>query len=265
MKILKNRTVLGIICITMSLIICFGLTPLFNGAVKAQTEIVHITKDVGRGALITPDMVSVVSVGTHNLPDNIIKDMNLIIGRYAKADLFRGDYILMGKLSDFPLTEFEYLNELNGEKQAMSVTIGSFAAGLSGKLEAGDIITLIAVNFGDDRETIMPPELQYVRVLAATDNRGNDKEFNDKPDDEERQLPTTVTLLVSPRQALLLAELEHNSRLHSALVYRGNDNNAAKFLEIQDVYLERLDEDEAEEDHETEEAEIIGAEEITDE
>lgn len=31
MKLFKNRTVLGIFCIAVSLIICFAITPLVNG------------------------------------------------------------------------------------------------------------------------------------------------------------------------------------------------------------------------------------------
>lgn len=30
MSFLKNRTVLGVICILLSLVICFAVTPLFN-------------------------------------------------------------------------------------------------------------------------------------------------------------------------------------------------------------------------------------------
>ena len=30
MKFLKNRTVLGVICIALALIICFAITPLFK-------------------------------------------------------------------------------------------------------------------------------------------------------------------------------------------------------------------------------------------
>lgn len=44
MKLLKNRTVLGVICIALSLIICFAITPLFNAAKDRTTEIVRMKK-----------------------------------------------------------------------------------------------------------------------------------------------------------------------------------------------------------------------------
>jgi pilus assembly protein CpaB len=240
LSILKNRTVLGLVCIVLSLVICFGLTPLFNGAVRAQVEIVRVTGNVSRGDLITADMITAVKVGGYNLPADVMKEPENVIGKYAKYEMASGDYILSGKLSDAPLAEFAYLHELDGTREAMSVTIKSFAAGLSGKLEAGDIVSLIASDVGDFRETVAPPELRYVKVLAVTDAKGYDKEYTDtgsQSDDAEKELPSTVTLLVVPAQTIILAELEAVGRIHCTLVYRGAAENRDKFLRIQDEYL----------------------------
>ena len=51
---------------------------------------------------------------------------------------------------------------------------------------------------------------------------------------------TTVTLLVTTEQAKVLAELEQDSELHLALVYRGTPENAAKFIAAQDALIEEL-------------------------
>jgi pilus assembly protein CpaB len=254
LNILKNRTVLGLICIVLSLIICFGLTPLFNGAVKSQVEIVRMVADVKQGEMITADMVTAVKVGGYNLPDDVMKEMENVVGKYAKYDMRTGDYILSGKLSDTPLAEFVYLHELDGEREAMSITIKSFAAGLSGKLEAGDIVSIIASDVGDFRETVASPELRYVRVIAVTDGKGYDKEYADvsKSDEEEKELPSTVTLLVVPAQSVILAELEATGRIHCTLVYRGAKENSDKFLQTQDEFLNPPEIEEAEEIPETE-------------
>lgn len=47
-----------------------------------------------------------------------------------------GDYILNTKLSGTPAAENAYLYNLDGTKQAISVTIKSYSNGLSGKLRA---------------------------------------------------------------------------------------------------------------------------------
>jgi len=249
-KLLKNRTLIGALCIVLSLIICFGLTPLFNNAMTAQTDIMRVKSDIKKGELITPDKLETVTVGAYNLPANVLTAREQIAGQYALADLQKGDYVLSSKLSAVPLAEFEYLSTLDGTKQAMSVTIKSFAARLSGKLEAGDIVTLIAADYGDRRETSLPPELQYVYVLAVTAGSGNDKEYataDQKNSEDERELPSTITVLVCPTQAALLADLEAKGRLHAALVYRGPREQAQQFLDVQDEYIKSLlPEDEAE-------------------
>lgn len=242
-KLLKNRTLIGALCIVLSLIICFGLTPLFNNALMAQTEIVRVKSEIKKGEFITPDKLEFVKVGAYNLPGNVLSAKEQIAGHYALADLQRGDYVLSTKLSGVPLAEFEYLSALDGTKQAMSVTIKSFAAGLSGKLEAGDIVTLIASDYGDRRETSLLPELRYLYVLAVTAGSGNDKEYataSQRYDENDRELPSTITVLVCPAQATLLADLEAKGRLHSALVYRGPREQAQKFLDAQDTYIQEL-------------------------
>ena len=49
MRFLKNRTVLGVLCIVLSLIICFAVTPLFNKAMSEKTEIVRVVKPISVG------------------------------------------------------------------------------------------------------------------------------------------------------------------------------------------------------------------------
>lgn len=239
-SILKNRTVVGLGCILLSLIICFGLTPLWGSAARGQTDIIRIAGVVKKGEMITSGKVETVRVGAYNLPGNVVKRKDEAVGKYAAADLEKGDYILSTKLSDTPLTEFEYLNELDGTKQAMSITIKSFAAGLSGKLEPGDIISLISAGAGSTGLIVTPPELKYVKVLAVTLGTGADKEYKKsekKNAAEEKELPATLTLLVNTSQAKVLAGLEQNGNLHTALVYRGEKTNADKFLMAQEQYF----------------------------
>lgn len=238
MKIFRNRTVIGVLCILMALIICFGVTPLFSRSASEKTEIVRVTKDIKEGDEITAEMVQTVEVGAYNLPQNLMTDKKEVVGKYATADLAAGDYILSSKLSAVPAAENAYLYNLDGKKQAISVTIKSFATGLSGKLESGDIVTVIVADYQGKGETAIPPELQYVEVISVTASSGYDANTGEVVD--EKELPSTVTLLVTTEQAKVLAELEQNSELHLALVYRGTPENAAKFIAAQDALIKEL-------------------------
>ena len=238
MKIFRNRTVIGVLCILLALIICFGVTPLFSRSASEKTEIVRVTKDIKEGDEITAEMVQTVEVGAYNLPQNLMTDKKEVVGKYATADLAVGDYILSSKLSAVPAAENAYLYNLDGKKQAISVTIKSFATGLSGKLESGDIVTVIVADYQGKGETAIPPELQYVEVISVTASSGYDANTGEVVD--EKELPSTVTLLVTTEQAKVLAELEQDSELHLALVYRGTPENAAKFIAAQDALIEEL-------------------------
>lgn len=238
MKIFRNRTVIGVLCILLALIICFGVTPLFSRSASEKTEIVRVTMDIKEGDEITAEMVQTVEVGAYNLPQNLMTDKKEVVGKYATADLAAGDYILSSKLSAVPAAENAYLYNLDGKKQAISVTIKSFAVGLSGKLESGDIVTVTVADYQGKGETAIPPELQYVEVISVTASSGYDANTGEVVD--EKELPSTVTLLVTTEQAKVLAELEQDSELHLALVYRGTPENAAKFIAAQDALIEEL-------------------------
>lgn len=234
MSIMKNRTVVGVICIALSLVICFGVTPLFNQAASQKAEIVRVAQPIRAGDEITADMVQTVEVGGYNLPENVIRQKENVVGKYAAADLAVGDYILGAKLSDVPAADNAYLYSLDGAQQAMSVTIKSFSTGLSGKLQSGDVVSVIAPDYKKQGVTVIPPELKYVEVISVTASSGYDANTGEAPEeDDERELPSTVTLLVSPEQSKVLAELEAEGKLHLSLVYRGTKESAAQFLDAQ--------------------------------
>lgn len=242
MKFLKNRTVLGIVCIVLALIICFAITPLFNASKSSTMRIIRIINDLKIGQEITSKDIEMVEVGAYNMPSDVMQKSEDVVGKYVAMEMLKGEYVLPTKISDTPASENAYLYGLTGEKRAISITIPSFAGGLSGKLISVDIVSIIAVDYKEKGETVVPEELQYVEVIAVTDSKGNDDEtVTVKPDGEEEvELPETVTLLVTPVQANILAELEAEGEIHVALVYRGTTENAQKFIAAQEKLLEEL-------------------------
>lgn len=107
------------------------------------------------------------------------------------------------------------------------------------------------------------PELQYVEIIATTASSGTDNDVQaDVEDGEEQELASTITVLATPEQARLLAELEQTGKLHAALVFRGDSTQAQKFLDEQQKVLEELYTEELEGEAETAEAD---AEEETEE
>lgn len=241
MKLFKNRTVLGIFCIAVSLLICFAITPLVNAGLSKKVTIVRFNQRVQEGEQITKNMVDVVEVGNHNLPENVVRNLADVEGKYLTATVYAGDYILTDKISEESSAENKYLYNLNGEKQAMSITINTFAEGLSGKLKSGDIVSVIAPDYLGSGETVIPAELKYVEVIAVTAKSGYDANTEEqRTEEEEKELPSTVTILVRPEQSRLLARLEAEGEIHLSLVFRGEAEKALEFIKAQDQVLDEM-------------------------
>ena len=230
-SIFASRSFVGIICIILALVVCFGAAPIVNRVSDEKTEIVRMRNTVVKGTQLTENDIEVVKVGAYNLPENVIKDKSDVIGKYTTGDMYKGEYIFSEHITSDIGTAKDILGSLDGEQKAISISIGSFALGLSGKLETGDIISVIVYS-SKEGYAYTPPELNYIRVITSTTSQGIDKE-----ELTDNSQPVTVTLLVNQRQAELLAEYEKTSSMHFTLEYRGDAATAKRYLDIQNQYF----------------------------
>ena len=229
-RILKNRLVIVLLCSVMALTALL----LYTGSVQSEAKkitVVRAAYNIAKGDLITDDKLETVTIGGYNLDKSVITDKSKVAGQYAAADLFKGQLVMKAHLSDNLLSTGDKLRQLDGSRVAFSITIKSFATGVSDKLMSGDIVSVYA---DKDKKVTLPPALTYVEVLSATTGKGTDRE---QREDETENL-STVTLLVTPEQARLLTEYENEAKIHLALVYRGDSTAAKQFLDAQDKMLE---------------------------
>lgn len=238
---MKNRTIIGIVCIVLALVVTFAVAPLVNRMAESKIDIVRMTKDVVQGHQISENDIEVVKVGGYNLPADVILKKENVVGRFATTDLKAGDYLFPSKLTSTSDKANDVFRTLDGTKQAISITIQTFAGGLSGKLQNGDIVQLVVYE-NDRSEAFIPGGLTYVKVITTTTAEGADKDELTVNEDGTYELPSTVTLLVNQAQAKLLVEYENKGRIHADLVYRGDEATAQKFLEAQDEYFRQMKE-----------------------
>ena len=249
---MKNRTIIGIVCIVLALVVTFAVAPLVNKLSDSRTDIVRLKNDIVQGHMIQESDIEVVTVGSTGLPTNIITKKEAVVGKFAACDLKANTDLLQSMISDKSDSADDVFHTLDGKKQAISITISSFAGGLSGKLENGDIVSLVVFENETNKATI-PGGLTYVKVITTTTAEGFDKDELTPNEDGTYELPTTLTLLVNPTQAKMLVEYENRGVIHADLVYRGDSKTAQKFLDAQDLYFEMLAEKEDEETTEPDE------------
>ena len=194
------------------------------------------------GQKISEDDVEIIKVGGYNIADDVIQNISDAIGKYVKLDLVAGDLLQERKLSDEIITDDKFLAQIPVGKVAISIAVENLAEGLSGKLRQGDIVRIFAGIETPEGEnlTVTPPELKYIEVLAVTnpnlDDLYNGSSNNSSDEDNPSREIATVTVLADSKQSLMLAELNANSKIHLALVHRGEDEVKTNMLTEQEQY-----------------------------
>ena len=233
----NNRFIFGILSIVLAALIAFIALPTIAKQTNGKTEIVRVVQPVLKGVAITDKDVQTVEVGGYNLPQNVARTLEDVVGKYAAADLMAGDYVLSTKISLTPISSDIALNSIPSGKVAISLTVKTLASGLSDKLQPGDIIRVY--HFMDEAKDI--PELQFVKVLSVTDSKGVNVDNTKEPtEEEEKQQSATITVLASPEQAKTITALENDGMVHVALISRGNEALAEELLAAQDTALTEL-------------------------
>lgn len=224
----KNKTLVGVICIGFAI----GLT-IINTSIKGnsggiQTKALITTGEISAGDKITESMVEEIRL-QGDIPDNIITSKDEVIGKYANTDIYGNDIITTDKLNVEAIYGSAYLENLEEDERAISISLKTLAIGLSGKLESGDIVSIISID--EDGNSTILEELKYVELISVSDNNGYDVGGTNNTSD--KNVGSTTTLLVNEEQAKLLASLEVKGQIHVSLVYRGNDEHKQQLLEKQ--------------------------------
>ncbi|MEG1752811.1 MAG: Flp pilus assembly protein CpaB [Christensenella sp.] len=230
-KIFQNRIVLACLAILLSAGLCFVLAPQIEKNAQEEVPVYVMKSAVKKGDALTEENIKTVNVPKKYLPSGAITEKDALIGKYTKTDFVTGDYIFSEKLAAEPTIQNDWYKEVNENNLAISITIKSFATGLSAKLEPYDIVSFVSAQSTGTTE--IHQMLRYVKVLSVTTDIAQD--YNAQSESEA--LPSTVTVLVTPEQATLLADLELNSTLHLALVSRGDAQKSEELLQLQQDLL----------------------------
>lgn len=233
----KGKVIAGFFAIVFSLLFAFVVFPMGMGLIGNTTDIVRVKKTINVGDQLDSSNLEVVEVNQFNLPADVVKNMGDVSGKYATARLEPGDYVLSSKLEGDLISSGNYLSLLDGKKQVVSVSVKDLASGVTGKIAAGDIVSVLNNAEVVNGLSKTYSELQYVLVLAVSTSSGVD--LSGEAYTKDSELPATVTLLVNKKQAELLTAIDKQGNPAFTLVYprNGDENTIKTFLDKQDAYF----------------------------
>ena len=256
MKILRNKFLIGILCIVIGVTVGFVLLPRSQDSDINMTRVVRLRQDVEAGAKLEEAMMEIATIPAESVPEGASSALESFLNRYASTPLYKGDVLTAAKVRD-TLVDPVAAAAAKG-KQLVSVTVPSLSAGVSGTLQPGDVVSIMVTskvtqfnqNLGllapaEDSEdeplqsgglissvtresqTYIPEELRYLEVCKVSSSDGTDALVNgDKNKDEPNRLPVTITFYATGEQALKLAEVEQNGEIHVTFLARGDAADA---------------------------------------
>ncbi|MDY5991658.1 MAG: SAF domain-containing protein [Oscillospiraceae bacterium] len=116
---MKNRTAIGIVCIILAVAVTFVVSPLVNNISDKKTEVVRFVGDVSHGTEIKDTDVEIVKISNSALPEKVIKDKKSVVGKFATADIFKGDFATESKITDNANTANDIMASLKGDTSSI--------------------------------------------------------------------------------------------------------------------------------------------------
>ncbi len=231
---MKNRTVIGIICIAFAFLVFFATIPMISNKTTAGTSCIRAKSKIARGSCITKEDIEVYTSAEKH--EGALNQEELIIGKYAVCDIFPGDSFTVEKLTDVSDSAAQSLCRLSDGELAVTVPVVNLSAGFSGQLENGDIVRVF---IRKDTGSEVPDELQYVRVITTVTSEGVSRDGAKAGSQQADALPASVMLAVNDEQASILFSHCADSSLYLAFVCHSYDGRAQGYLDTQKAYFSR--------------------------
>lgn len=232
MKYIKNRYVIFALCLIISGVIAFVIVPAGNRHMTDSVDVVKVTRTIEENTQITEDMLEIKQLPKSAVTDNTICDKKEIIGKIANVKLLPEDNLVSEKFMEVK-SEFDktfYASE-NSEQLAVSVTVSSLAASVSGKIMPGDVVSVYGF-LNETKQLAEYPDLEYVEVIGVSNANAeelSERKSDNETDSSDKVIPATVTLAVNRNQARELVVLENTGSIH--IVFAGRGEIGRKLLQ----------------------------------
>ncbi len=144
MKLIRNKFIIGILCIAIGVTAGFILLPRSQRNEISMTQVVRLTQNVKAGEKLTEENLETTTIPAANVPSGASSSVDTYRGKYAVTQLFAGDILTATKVRD-TLVDPVAAGAAKG-KQLVSLTVPTLTAGVSGTLLPGDVVTIMVTS-----------------------------------------------------------------------------------------------------------------------
>lgn len=190
-----------------------------------RSMVVVASEEIPRGVLITEEKLTLKKWPSDNMPPGALSDPQKVVGRVATQKLFPGDAVIEAKLADEGKTR-----DIPDGMRLVTIKVNYWSV-TSGFVRPDDRVDVMMVH-----QDVAQPILENVVVWAVDQERSHNQEESNPKNAMGAQ---GVTLLVTPRQAVMLALTQQQGQLWLALRSETDDGTGMERVDLNTVMRER--------------------------
>ena len=220
---MKKVKVLALVSAAVTALLLFlFLSSLNRPAENATTSVVIATSDIPANIPITDAMIETKAIPSGAVVSGAFTDKSEVVGKIASAEIFAGEQLLNAKLLSTGKSDSKTLAyAIEPGMRAITIAVDE-TSGVAFMITPGNNVDIIgefvkttssaADGSGSDKISYTTMVLENVTVLAVDNVFSKDGKANsDKP------VYTTLTLQVTPSQAMELSTAQFEGQLRAIL------------------------------------------------
>lgn len=245
-KFFRSKLFIALILLVVAAVLIFGVLPRMYSAKAEEREVVQFLVDVKLGTRITPEMLTVKTVGAYGLDNGVLSDRDAVVGKYAAMDIRRGTTLYQ----DMFCTEWTEVRgaidtQLQEGDTLTAITVETGASSVGGIIRPGDIVDVLTqkeippeydeygqrLNDIEKVEMELKPELTGMLVYRVLNNSLEDiselertyramveSNSDEAKDFDSSMVPAYVVLVTkTTEQSIQMANQEYDGKLHLVL------------------------------------------------
>lgn len=231
-KIIRSKLFVGVLCIVLAAAVAFLLLPRYYKSQSATEVIVRVAKDIPAGTVISAEMLTNSEVGSFGLSEEIVRDMDTVLGMVAAENLYAGEYLSGKRLQteeEYAEAEAQKQKGLSSGQSLITIEFPSSSAGIAGVLRAGDTVDVYeyATRITEDGEKESSATICMTSIYVYDVLNKNMQSLNDLdemkanlPEGDNTSFdfaPAYVVFRCSRPQILKMINLERTDAMHLAL------------------------------------------------